>query len=313
MTSMTSASVTPPAADVRRAERQAGDRGLAVLLFTLGALVAATSVLGPLVLDVLHYRTSASGLDQIRGTDLTALALVAPLCVWVGGRPGVATPPHRYSPWRRPCSPSTSGSSSCSAASSTGCRATWSGSLPCCSGSWASGSRWPSGPPALLAVPASAPVEPSAGTGHRRPAARRGRLRGRRHPPDLAGRRTAGPTGRRRGAHHPHAFWVIKVMDLGSSHPPHCSWESGSCAAARGRGPRPPRCWAGTPAGLVGGRDGLEHGAAAAQSTLPGPGCRSDGPRGSADRLRRGHLPAALPADFNDDAPPPAPRSSGRP
>jgi hypothetical protein len=65
-------------------QQQAGDRGLAVLLFALGAVVAATAVLGPFVLDVLHYRTSASGLDQIRGTDLTALALVYPLCLWVG-------------------------------------------------------------------------------------------------------------------------------------------------------------------------------------------------------------------------------------
>jgi len=66
------------------AQREAGDRGLAVLLFSLGALVAATAVLGPLALDLLHYRTSASGLDQIRGTDLTALVLVVPLCGWVG-------------------------------------------------------------------------------------------------------------------------------------------------------------------------------------------------------------------------------------
>jgi hypothetical protein len=62
------------------AHRRAGDRGLAVLLVALGALVTATAVLGPLVLDVLHYRTSGSGLDQIRGTDLTALLLVVPLC-----------------------------------------------------------------------------------------------------------------------------------------------------------------------------------------------------------------------------------------
>jgi hypothetical protein len=88
MTSVTSASVPPPTARALRAEaiaqRQAGDRGLAVLLFTLGALVAATAVLGPLALDLLHYRTSASGLAQIRGTDLTALVLVVPLCGWVG-------------------------------------------------------------------------------------------------------------------------------------------------------------------------------------------------------------------------------------
>ncbi|MDQ1661655.1 MAG: hypothetical protein QOJ68_1635 [Blastococcus sp.] len=61
-----------------------GDHALAVLLLVQAGLVATTAVLGPLVLDVLHYRTSASGLDQIRGTDITALAIVAPLCVWIG-------------------------------------------------------------------------------------------------------------------------------------------------------------------------------------------------------------------------------------
>jgi hypothetical protein len=66
------------------APREAGDRRLAGLLVAQGALVVTSSVLGPLVLDVLHYRTSASGLDQIRGSDLAALAVVAPLCVWVG-------------------------------------------------------------------------------------------------------------------------------------------------------------------------------------------------------------------------------------
>jgi hypothetical protein len=64
--------------------REAGDRRLAGLLLAQGALVVTSSVLGPLVLDVLHYRTSASGLDQIRGSDLAALAVMAPLCVWVG-------------------------------------------------------------------------------------------------------------------------------------------------------------------------------------------------------------------------------------
>ncbi len=61
-----------------------GDRALAALLFAEGILVTAGAVLGPLVLDVLHYRTSASGLDQIRGSDLAAVAVVAPVCVWVG-------------------------------------------------------------------------------------------------------------------------------------------------------------------------------------------------------------------------------------
>jgi hypothetical protein len=65
-------------------ESAAGDRALAGLLVAEGALVAASSVLGPLLLDVLHYRTSASGLDQIRGSDLAALVVVTPLCLWIG-------------------------------------------------------------------------------------------------------------------------------------------------------------------------------------------------------------------------------------
>ena len=60
------------------------DRRLAALLGAQGGLVATGALLGPLVLDVLHYRTSASGLEQIRGTDLTALALVTPMCAWAG-------------------------------------------------------------------------------------------------------------------------------------------------------------------------------------------------------------------------------------
>jgi hypothetical protein len=54
-------------------------------LFALGALVVGYAVLGPLVLDVIHFRTSASGLNQVRGGDLAALVVVAPICVVVGG------------------------------------------------------------------------------------------------------------------------------------------------------------------------------------------------------------------------------------
>jgi hypothetical protein len=68
----------------RPLDQKTADLPLAALLTAEGALLATSALLGPLVLDVLHYRTSASGLDQIRGTDLTALALVAPLCVWIG-------------------------------------------------------------------------------------------------------------------------------------------------------------------------------------------------------------------------------------
>ncbi|MBN9102628.1 MAG: hypothetical protein J0I49_31690 [Pseudonocardia sp.] len=53
-------------------------------LFALATLIVGYAVLGPLVLDVIHFRTSASGLDQIRGGDLAALAVVAPVCAAVG-------------------------------------------------------------------------------------------------------------------------------------------------------------------------------------------------------------------------------------
>jgi hypothetical protein len=73
-----------PALTERSAAQASRDLPLAMLLIAEGSLVATSVLLGPLALDVLHYRTSASGLDQIRGTDLTAIALVAPLCVWIG-------------------------------------------------------------------------------------------------------------------------------------------------------------------------------------------------------------------------------------
>jgi hypothetical protein len=85
MTEPTAATVTAGApVHASAVEPPPGDRALAGLLFAEGTLVVASVVLGPLVLDVLDYRTSASGLDQIRGSDLAALTAVAPLCVWIG-------------------------------------------------------------------------------------------------------------------------------------------------------------------------------------------------------------------------------------
>jgi hypothetical protein len=46
----------------------------------LGGLVVLYAVLGPLILDVIHFRTSTSGLNQVRGGDLAALIIVAPVC-----------------------------------------------------------------------------------------------------------------------------------------------------------------------------------------------------------------------------------------
>jgi hypothetical protein len=52
-------------------------------------------VLGPLVFDAIHFRTSVSGLNQIRGGDLAALLLVAPSCfaiAWLFWRGHPAAP-----------------------------------------------------------------------------------------------------------------------------------------------------------------------------------------------------------------------------
>ncbi|HST82221.1 MAG TPA: hypothetical protein VLL08_10845 [Kineosporiaceae bacterium] len=60
------------------------DRLLGAGLASLGGLVIVYVLLGPLVLDVIHFRTSASGLNQIRGGDLAALVVVAPVCLTIG-------------------------------------------------------------------------------------------------------------------------------------------------------------------------------------------------------------------------------------
>ena len=60
------------------------NRLLGAGLVSLGGLVIVYVVLGPLVLDVIHFRTTASGLNQIRGGDLAALVVVVPVCMAVG-------------------------------------------------------------------------------------------------------------------------------------------------------------------------------------------------------------------------------------
>jgi hypothetical protein len=70
-------------------------RTLAGGLACLGALVVLYGLLGPLVLDVIHFRTSVSGLNQIRGGDLAALVVVAPTCsavAWLAWRGHPAAP-----------------------------------------------------------------------------------------------------------------------------------------------------------------------------------------------------------------------------
>ncbi len=60
-------------------------RALGRRIGALGGLVVVYALLGPLILDVIHFRTSASGLNQVRGGDLAALAVVAPVCFVVAG------------------------------------------------------------------------------------------------------------------------------------------------------------------------------------------------------------------------------------
>ena len=43
------------------------NRALGGALALLGGLIVVYAVLGPLILDVIHFRTSVSGLNQIRG------------------------------------------------------------------------------------------------------------------------------------------------------------------------------------------------------------------------------------------------------
>lgn len=59
-------------------------RVLGTALASLGGLIIVYVVLGPLVLDVIHFRTTPSGLNQVRGGDLAALVVVAPVCMAVG-------------------------------------------------------------------------------------------------------------------------------------------------------------------------------------------------------------------------------------
>ena len=56
------------------------ERRLGTTLVALGAGIATAAILGPLILDILVYRTSDTTLHQIVGGDLAALVVVAPTC-----------------------------------------------------------------------------------------------------------------------------------------------------------------------------------------------------------------------------------------
>jgi hypothetical protein len=59
-------------------------RGLGLLLLGLALGFAASALLGPLVADVIRYRTSDTTLNQIVGADAATLLVVAPLAALAG-------------------------------------------------------------------------------------------------------------------------------------------------------------------------------------------------------------------------------------
>ncbi|HYH26542.1 MAG TPA: hypothetical protein VD834_14445, partial [Blastococcus sp.] len=57
---------------------------LGVVLIALGVGVATSALVGPLVLDYMQYRTSATTLNQLLGGDAASLFVVAPLALVAG-------------------------------------------------------------------------------------------------------------------------------------------------------------------------------------------------------------------------------------
>ncbi len=75
---------TPLAIRRRRPPSAAPDHRpmlLATVVATLGAAMAVTSLVGPLGLGLMRYRTSPTTLNQLLGSDTAALFAVAPLAV----------------------------------------------------------------------------------------------------------------------------------------------------------------------------------------------------------------------------------------
>jgi hypothetical protein len=86
---------TPVLRDTAAARSTSGRR-LAVVLGVLAGLLAAAALLGPLVLDVVTYRTSPTTLNQLLGSDAAVLAVVTPLAVLaavLGARGSAVAPP----------------------------------------------------------------------------------------------------------------------------------------------------------------------------------------------------------------------------
>ena len=74
---VTTASSRTPAKTMERRYRRAG-----LSVGALAAFMATASLLGPLVLNAMTYRTSATTLHQLVGGDAAVLFVVAPPTSW---------------------------------------------------------------------------------------------------------------------------------------------------------------------------------------------------------------------------------------
>ncbi len=77
----TQVSTTPCGPRPRTTPPPPAARPLSVVLGLLGVGAAAVSLLGPLGTGALEYHVSSGARDQVRGGDLAALVLVAPVCL----------------------------------------------------------------------------------------------------------------------------------------------------------------------------------------------------------------------------------------
>ena len=60
------------------------DKAIGLLAILIGLLLMILSVLGPLWINIIKYKTSTSAIYQTQGQDLVNLVIIAPLCI-IGG------------------------------------------------------------------------------------------------------------------------------------------------------------------------------------------------------------------------------------
>jgi hypothetical protein len=73
--------ISPRCSSIRSTAAEHRPALLAAAVAGLGAAIALTSLMGPLALDLMRYRTSPTTLNQLLGSDAAALFVVAPLAM----------------------------------------------------------------------------------------------------------------------------------------------------------------------------------------------------------------------------------------